>query len=110
MIKFTSLKPPKIDTILNALPFQTFHTLKTRLVEKLNLNPLSLRFLFKNKAVSDSKSVHEVFGEATEGQITVIVMKNVATAVNIANLGRQADEDKITIENDEFWEGIRNVV
>jgi hypothetical protein len=107
-IKFTSLKPPKIDTVLTASPSQTFHALKTRLAEELNVNPLSLRLLFKNKAVSDSKSVHEVFGQAEEAQITVMVMKNVASTTT-SNVGSQ-DGDKMVIDNEGFWEGVRQVV
>lgn len=107
-IKFTSLKPPKINTTLTAPPSQTFHALKTRLAEETKLNPVALRFLFKNKAISDSKSVVEVFGQTEEAQVTVMVMKNVGgtTTTNTATV----DPEKMGVENDEFWESIEKVV
>jgi hypothetical protein len=107
-ITFTSLKPPKINTTLTAPPSQTFHALKTRLAEETNLNPLSLRFLLKNKAISDSKSVHEVFGETEEATVTVMVMKNVGPSMT-SGAGQESGE-KMVVDNDGFWDGIRSVV
>jgi hypothetical protein len=107
-IKFTSLKPPKIDTTLIVPPSQTFHALKTRLAEELTLNPLAIRFLVKNKAITDSKSIVEVFGQAEEAQITVMMMKNVESAPAPTNSSQ--DGEKMVVENEEFWEGIREVV
>jgi hypothetical protein len=106
-IKFTSLKPPKIDTTLTAPPSQTFHALKARLAEETKLNPLALRFLLKNKAINDSKSVLEVFGETEEAQITVMVMKNVSAPTTTTAV---TDGEKMEIENDEFWETVRKVI
>ena len=106
-IKFTSLKPPKINTTLTAPPSQTFHALKTRLAEETKLNPLAIRFLLKNKAISDSKSILEVFGQTEEAQVTVMVMKNVgATTTTTATV----EGGKMDVENDEFWESVRNVI
>ena len=111
-IKFTSLKPPKIDTTLTAPPSQTFHALKTRLAEETNLNPLALRFLLKNKAISDSKSVHEVFGQVDTAQVTVMVMKGVGSSTTTTNTSSSASQEgeKMAVDNDQFWEGIRAVV
>ena|SRR5271170_5004987 len=118
-IKFTSLKPPKIDATLCAPPSQTFLVLKTRLAEETKLNPLAIRFLLKNKAISDSKSIQEVFGQVEEAQITVMVMKNVAastpstggSAASAAASGSaEGESEKMVVEMDEFWEGIREVI
>jgi len=110
-IMFTSLKPPKINVTLRAPPSQTFHSLKTRLAEETKLNTLALRFLLKNKAIGDSKSVQEVFGQAEEGQITVMVMKNISTTTTSMSASSSSQESgKMVIENDGFWEGIRQVV
>ena len=107
-IKFTSLKPPKIDINLMASPLQTFMALKTQVAEKLDLNPSLLRFLLKNKAISDSKSVHEVFGDATEAQIIVMVMKSANPSVaSMATSSSQQGEEKMAVNNDDFWESIR---
>jgi hypothetical protein len=108
-IKFTSLKAPKIDVTLTAPPSQTFHALKTRLAEETKLNPLALRFLFKNKAISDSKSVQEVFGQVEEAQITVMVMKGVSSSQSSTSNASQEGEKMVT-DDDEFWTGIREVV
>lgn len=108
-IKFTSLKPPKINTILTAPPSQTFHALKTRLAEETKLNPLAIRFLLKNKAISDSKSVLEVFGQTEEAQVTVMVMKNVG-ATTTTPTAVTIDGEKMDVESDEFWESIQKVV
>ena len=107
-IKFTSLKPPKIDTTLTAPPSQTFHALKTRLAEETNLNPLALRFLVKNKAISDSKSVHEVFGLVDTAQVTVMVMKSVGSTSTTSSASQEGE--KMVVDNDEFWESIQVVV
>jgi hypothetical protein len=107
-ITFVSLKPPKINTTLTAPPSQTFHALKTRLAEETKHNPLALRFLLKNKAISDSKSVHEVFGETEEAQVTVMVMKNVGSSS--PSSASQESGEKMVIDSDGFWEGIRSVV
>jgi hypothetical protein len=107
-ITFVSLKPPKINTTLIAPASQTFHALKTRLAEETKHNPLAFRFLLKNKAIGDSKSVHEVFGQAEEAQVTVMVMKNVGSS-SPSNASQESAE-KMVIENDGFWEGIRSVV
>jgi hypothetical protein len=110
-IKFTSLKPPKIDTTLTAPPSQTFHALKTRLAEETNLNPLALRFLVKNKAISDSKSVHEVFGQVDTAQVTVMVMKSVGSTPTTSTTSSASQEgEKMVVDNDEFWESIQAVV
>jgi hypothetical protein len=106
-IKFTSLKPPKINATLTAPLSQTFHALKIRLAEETKLNPLAIRFLLKNKAISDSKSALEVFGQTEEAQVTVMVMKNVgATTATTAT----ADGEKMEIENDGFWDSVRKVI
>jgi hypothetical protein len=107
-ITFVSLKPPKINTTLTAPPSQTFHALKTRLAEETKQNPLALRFLLKNKAISDSKSVHEVFGETEEAQVMVMVMKNVGSSS--PSSASQESGEKMVIDSDGFWEGIRSVV
>jgi hypothetical protein len=110
-IKFTSLKPPKIDTTLIAPLSQTFHALKTRLAEETNLNPLALRFLFKNKAIGDSKSVHEVFGQVDTAQVTVMVMKSVGSTPTTSTTSSASQEgEKMVVDNDEFWESIQAVV
>jgi len=110
-IRFTSLKAPRIDVTLTAGPSQTFHALKTRLAEQANLNPLALRLLIKNKAVNDSKSVQEVFGQTEAAQVTVMVMKNVAsTSSTSATSSSSQVEGGKTTDNDAFWEGIRQVV
>jgi hypothetical protein len=108
-ITFTSLKPPKINTTLTALPSQTFHAIKTRLAEETNLNISSLRLLLKNKAISDSKTVQEVFGETTEAQVTVMVMKSNTTTTTTTTTSSDGS-DKMDVDNDVFWEGIRAVV
>ena len=107
-IKFTSLKAPKIDTTLAAPPSQTFHALKTRLAEETKLNPLAIRFLFKNKAISDSKSVLEVFGQTDEAQVTVMVMKNIGATSTTTTA--TVDGEKMEVENYEFWESVRKVI
>ena len=110
-IKFTSLKPPKIDTTLIAPLSQTFHALKTRLAEETNLNPLALRFLVKNKAIGDSKSVHEVFGQVDTAQVTVMVMKSVGSTPTTSTTSSAGQEgEKMVVDNDEFWESIQEVV
>jgi hypothetical protein len=110
-IKFTSLKPPKIDTTLTAPSSQTFHALKTRLAEETNLNPLALRFLVKNKAIGDSKSVHEVFGQVDTAQVTVMVMKSVGSTPTTSTTSSAGQEgEKMVVDNDEFWESIQEVV
>ena len=110
-IKFTSLKPPKIDTTLIAPLSQTFHALKTRLAEETNLNPLALRFLVKNKAIGDSKSVHEVFGQVDTAQVTVMVMKSVGSTPTTSTTSSAGQEgEKMVVDNDEFWESIQAVV
>ena len=66
----------------------------------------------KNKAIGDSKSVLEVFGQVEEAQVTVMIMKNVGsttTTTTTTSSGSQ-DGEKMEIENDEFWEGVRNVI
>jgi len=111
-IKFTSLKPPKIDATLSAPPSQTFHALKTRLAEETNLNPLAIRFLFKNRAINDSRSVQEVFGSVEAAQVTVMVMKNVSSDTTTSSVTSSASQEgeKMIVENEEFWESIRAVV
>ena len=110
-IKFISLKPLKIDTTLTAPPSQTFHALKIRLAEEANLNPLALRFLLKNKAISDSKSVHEVFGQVDMAQVTVMVMKSVGSSTTTSTTSSASQqEEKMVVDNDDFWESIRGVV
>ena len=108
-IKFTSLKAPKINTTLTAPPSQTFHALKTRLAEETKLNPLAIRFLLKNKAISDSKSVLEVFGQTEEAQVTVMVMKNIGATTTTPTTAT-VDGEKMDVESDEFWESIQKVV
>jgi hypothetical protein len=100
-IHFTSVKPPKINFSMTVSASQTFHAVKTKFAEEQTLNPLSIRFLSKNKAVGDSKSVKEVFGDAAEGQITVMVMKVAASATR---------EAEMSVDYDAFWEEIRRVV
>lgn len=109
-ITFTSLKSAGVNVTLTAPPSQTFHALKTRVSESTGINPLALRFLIKNKAINDSKSVQEVFGETQEGQVTVMVMKNVSATTNSKSSTSQDAGDKMVVENEEFWEGIRDVV
>jgi hypothetical protein len=110
-ITFTSIKPPKINTSLVAPRSQTFHALKSRLAEETNLNPASIRFLLKNKAVGDSKSVQEVFGQDEEAQITVMVMKSTGTpSTNSAASASNQEEDKMETDKDPFWEEIKKVV
>lgn len=111
-VRFTSLKAPRIDVTLTAPPSQTFHALKTRLAEQANLNPLALRLLVKNKAVNDSKSVQEVFGQTEAAQVTVMVMKNVAStgSTSASTSSSSQVEGGKTTDSDAFWEGIRQVV
>ena len=112
-IKFTSLKPPKIDTTLTAPPSQTFHALKTRLAEETNLNPVALRFLLKNKAISDSKSVQEVFGQVETAQVTVMVMKSVGSSTSTTTTTTSSasqDGENMAVDNDQFWGDIRAVI
>lgn len=108
-ITFTSLKPPKINTTLVAPRSHTFHQLKSRLAEETNLNPASIRFLLKNKAIGDSKSIQEVFGQDEEAQITVMVMKSPSTSTSASSASNQ-NTDKMQIDNDGFWEEIKKVV
>jgi len=91
---------------------QTFHALKTRLAEETNLNPQQLRFLLKNKAIGDSKSVQEVFGETEEASITVMVMKTPAASVASGTAGNAAaaEGDKMDVDHDAFWEGVKEAV
>ena len=109
-IRFTSLKPPKIDTTFTVAPSQTFHAVKVHLADETKLNPLALRFLFKNKAINDSKSVQEVFGQAEEVQVTVMVMKNASSPQSTQSKSSQIEPEKIDVGNEEFWNGIRAVV
>jgi hypothetical protein len=112
-ITFTSLKSAGVNVTLTAPPSQTFHALKARLSETTGFNVSALRFLIKNKAINDSKSVQEVFGEALEGHVTVMVMKtpSATNAVTGPKTGAVSDEgEKMVIENEGFWEGIREVV
>jgi hypothetical protein len=109
-IRFSSLKAPKIDSTIAALPSQTFLALKTRLAEDLGLNASSLRFLFKNKAVSDSKSVRELFGDQKEGQITVMVMKGATPSKASTSTSENQPEANMAIDNDDFWDSIRVVI
>lgn len=116
-ITFTSLKPPKICTTLIAPYSQTFHALKARLAEETNLNPQQLRFLLKNKAIGDSKSVQEVFGETTdEASVTVMVMKTPAATTTPGSAGSAGsansagEGEKMVVDLDAFWEGVREAV
>ena len=115
-ITFTSLKPPKINTTLLAPCSQTFHALKARLAEETNLIPQQLRFLLKNKAIGDSKSVQEVFGETTEeATVTVMVMKSPAGTTTSGSTGSAgsaaaAEGEKMAVDLDSFWEGVRETV
>jgi hypothetical protein len=68
--------------------------------QDIKQNPLALRFLFKNKAVSDSKSVKEVVGDVQEAQITVMTMK-IAPSVK---------QEEMVVDHDEFWAEILRVV
>jgi Ubiquitin family len=99
---------------LNAPPSQTFHALKSRLAEQQQLNPLAIRLLYKNKAISDSKSLHEVLGNATEAQITVMIMKtpvSVSQTPSATSAGSSVWETATTGSTDEeFWGEIRRVV
>jgi hypothetical protein len=117
MIRFTSLKPPKLDVTLTAPPSQTFHALKSRLAEKEGMNPLAIRLLYKKKAINDSKSLHEVFGEgATDAQLTVMVMKNVPSTASASTASTSSVDasggslDSVGEEGEEFWREIRRVV
>ena len=79
---------------------------------------MALRFLLKNKAIGDSKSVQEVFGQDEEAQITVMVMKNVTssstttttTPTTTSSSRGGGGENMEIIDNDAFWEEIKNVV
>ena len=105
-----------MDTILIAPLSQTFHALKLRLAEQAKLNPTALRFLVKNKAISDSKSVQEVFSPNEEAHITVMVMKSSGvnspvTPVTGTSAPSQSDEgDRMVIDDEEFWNGVREIV
>jgi len=112
-ITFTSIKPPKINTTLVAPRSQTFHALKSRLAEEIGLNAASLRFLLKNKAIGDSKSVQEIFGQEEEAQVTVMVMKSVgSTSTSAASATSAVSQEgvKMQIDDDTFWEEIKKVV
>ena len=88
----------------------TFHALKSRLAEKQQLNPLAVRLLYKNKAVGDSKSLHEVFGDSVaEAQLTVMVMKNIPSSSLPSTSGPGAARSG-SEEGEEFWGEIRRVV
>jgi hypothetical protein len=98
-----------MDVTLTAPPSQTFHALKSRLAEQQHLNPASIRLLHKNKAISDSKSLHEVLGDATDAQITVMIIKTRVSQTPSA--GSSAWETATTGSTDEaFWGEIRRVV
>ena len=109
-ITFTSLKSTGVNITLTAPPSQTFHALKARVSEETGISPLALRLLIKNKAINDSKSVQEVFGETQEGQVTVMVMKNVSSTASSKASAAQDEGEKMVVENEGFWEAIREVV
>jgi hypothetical protein len=112
-ITFTSLKSAGVNITLTAPPSQTFHALKARVSETTGIDVSALRLLIKNKAINDSKSVQEVFGEAVEGHVTVMVMKSPSgtNAAKGSKTGAASIEgEKMVIENEGFWEGIREVV
>jgi len=88
----------------------TFHALKSRLAENEKLNPLAIRLLYKNKAISDSKSLHEVFGDGVaEAQLTVMMMKNIPSSTSSASTSRAGAAGPDS-EGEEFWGEIRRVV
>jgi hypothetical protein len=102
-----------LDVTLTAPPSQTFHALKSRLAEQQHLNPLAIRLLHKNKAISDSKSLHEVLGDAIEAQITVMIMKTPVSSQtpSATSAGSSVWETATTGSTDEeFWGEIKRVV
>lgn len=52
--------------------------------------------------------MHEVFGGTEEATVTVMVMKNIGPSTT-SGAGQESGE-KMVIDNDGFWDGIRNVV
>ena len=89
----------------------TFHALKSRLAENEKLNPLVIRLLYKNKAISDSKSLHEVFGDGVaETQLTVMVMKNIPSSTSSVSTSGGGAARPDSESGEEFWGEIRRVV